>query len=349
MALLALRGKLFEFFVEKILLTCGFYPVRKDNLLVYEGSAGTMVQGLGQPHNADVLVSPPIQTPFYFPTRLIVECKCYDNPVGLPIIRNALGMREDINHFDIVTEEILENRKSSRTTCIKSFPIKRYNYQVAVASYNGFKNTAFPFAQAHRIPLISFFQSHLFDPIHEYMIKIEEEAEKDEVFKNKIITFLRDNREQVFYSQLPNLSNNYFDLFYEELIRLQGKMAVGLLEDGTIIFLVKETEEYEVLHSVEYTDGCSIHWADQASAWKLKSNKEVYYFELPREIYNQWISYVGSERQAALRIKQQFFSKIVIFHNQHQNIDSIDGKNIEIIKLSDTFMREAERHLHADE
>ncbi|MCC8163537.1 MAG: hypothetical protein LIO86_10360 [Lachnospiraceae bacterium] len=70
-----LKGKLFEFFVKQLLMSCGFRPVDKDGLLVYEGTAGTMVQGLGQPHNADVLLSPPVQIPFYFPTRLIVECK----------------------------------------------------------------------------------------------------------------------------------------------------------------------------------------------------------------------------------------------------------------------------------
>lgn len=85
----SVKGKLFEFFVSRLLVFCGFKPVVKDGLLVFNGKPGTMVQGLGQAHNADVLLEPPFQTPFYFSTRLLVECKCYSDTIGLPVIRNA--------------------------------------------------------------------------------------------------------------------------------------------------------------------------------------------------------------------------------------------------------------------
>ena len=107
----SIKGKLFEYFVFRLLVSCGFKPVIPDGLLVYKGGPGLMVQGIGQPHNADVLLTPPIQTPFYYPTRLLVECKCYDEPIGLPQIRNALGLRDDINNFEIVTEDILKKSK----------------------------------------------------------------------------------------------------------------------------------------------------------------------------------------------------------------------------------------------
>ena len=69
----SIKGKLFEYFVFRLLVSCGFKPVIPDELLVYKGGPGLMVQGIGQPHNADVLLTPPIQTPFYYPTRLLVE------------------------------------------------------------------------------------------------------------------------------------------------------------------------------------------------------------------------------------------------------------------------------------
>lgn len=31
---------------------------------IYDGSSGQMLQGLGEAHNADVLLEPPMQTPF---------------------------------------------------------------------------------------------------------------------------------------------------------------------------------------------------------------------------------------------------------------------------------------------
>ena len=61
-----------------------------------------MIQGLGEAHNADVLLEPPVQTPFFSRTRLLIECKDYRQKVGLNTIRSALGLREDINHFEIL-------------------------------------------------------------------------------------------------------------------------------------------------------------------------------------------------------------------------------------------------------
>lgn len=70
-----------------------------------------------------------------------MECKCYREPIGLSIVRNALGLREDLNHFEIVTEEMLENRQSPRGRGVKYDTRRRWLYQVAVASVDGFKDT----------------------------------------------------------------------------------------------------------------------------------------------------------------------------------------------------------------
>lgn len=44
-----------------------------DGLYIYDGPAGQMIQDLGEAHNADVLLEPPVQTPFYYRTRLLSE------------------------------------------------------------------------------------------------------------------------------------------------------------------------------------------------------------------------------------------------------------------------------------
>ena len=85
--------------MKRLLEGCGFTPVTSDGMIVYDRSAGQMIHGLGQAHNADVLMAPPMQTLFYFNTNLLVECKCYSEPLGLPFVRNVLGLREDINKF----------------------------------------------------------------------------------------------------------------------------------------------------------------------------------------------------------------------------------------------------------
>lgn len=72
------KGKVFEIFINKLLESVGFSRVASDGMYIFDGAAGQMIQGLGEAHNADVLVEPPVQTPFYALTRLLVECKNYE-------------------------------------------------------------------------------------------------------------------------------------------------------------------------------------------------------------------------------------------------------------------------------
>ena len=148
-------GRAFELLVKTILLHIGFSEVRSDGLYIFDGAPGQMIQGLADAHNADVLLEPPVQTPFYTPTRLLIECKDYSQKVGLNTIRSALGLREDINHFDIVDRAELEERRRNRRSGM-TYEYQRFLYQVAVASMSGFTVPGQNFAATHRIPLIEF-------------------------------------------------------------------------------------------------------------------------------------------------------------------------------------------------
>lgn len=339
----SIKGRLFEFFVYRLLVTCGFKPVVPDGLLVYKGGPGLMVQGCGQPHNADVLLSPPIQTPIYYPTRLVVECKCYNQAIGLPQIRNALGLRDDINNFEIVTEEILQNRKSNRTTAPKYYPMKRYVYQVAVASIDGFKNTAFPFAQAHRIPLISFAHSALFANIRNAIAALDVLARGNGDLSRRI-----DSRiSNIMLHPERTISADIFDYeewrtYIKEIESIERRITIGLLEDGTLLFLLQADEAVNRLYQQDVQqDGCTIHWyRGDDSTWVLNDRGMVYHFELPREIYQQWIHSEGEQRQHALSIKRNYFSKIVLFNRSETRDEAI-----QVIKLSEEFMRHAENNL----
>lgn len=332
----SVKGKLFEYFVYKMLVSCGFRPVKADGLLIYHGSSGTMIQGLGQPHNADVLLAPPVQTPFYFPTRLLIECKCYSEKIGLPIIRNALGLREDINGFDIVTEDILKNRRSSRSTGNTCYPMKRYQYQVAVASMSGFKSTALPFAQAHRIPLISFADSACFRTMRNYTEEIESRATEDGQFGERVLSVLQEKWGDLWCDFYPEWDCDYLiEGFLKEVDDFQEKITIGLLEDGSIIFMVKsDPNAFPFNHRDQYNryeDGCTIHWSDATSAWELCDGDSRYYFELPAAIYQEWMKAAVEQRRAALMIKEDYFSRIVLFEGY---------KKLRILQLSEQFMRE---------
>ena len=92
-------GKAFELFVKHLLINIGFSEVASDGIYVFDGAPGQMLQGLGEAHNVDVLLDPPVQTPLYSPTRLLIECKDYQARIGINTVRSVLGLREDVNHF----------------------------------------------------------------------------------------------------------------------------------------------------------------------------------------------------------------------------------------------------------
>lgn len=332
----SVKGKLFEFFVYKLLLSCGFKQVAKDGLLIYDGGPGTMIQGLGQTHNADVLLEPPFQTPFYFSTRLLIECKCYDEAIGLPVIRNALGLREDINNFDIVTEEILQNRKLVYTTKNICYPKKRYLYQVAVASYSGFKSTAITYAQAHRIPLISFSESRIFENIRSTILEVERRAKDNSEYERAVLQCLKQDSSQLQAYGIEE--DREYRNFYREVENLQERMAIGLLEDGTLLFMIMQ-EDIPVGRENNY-DGCEIHWENETSAWELYDGQKVYSFELPKEIYREWIESAEERRKKAIQIKEEFFSKIILFEK-----NSWRESNVKVLHLSERFLETAKREL----
>ena len=211
-------GKAFELLIKKILMNIGFSEVTSDGVYIYDGPPGQMIQGLGESHNADVLLEPPVQIPFYSKTRLLIECKHYKEKVGLNIIRSALGLREDINNFNVVDIKDLESRRNQR----RSFSpprIERYSYQVAVASFKGFTIPAQEFAAAYRIPLIEF---------------------------NKL-PFWTTFCEKIGYSDLLgnyNQNNNPPEILEKQLLdfadEIRHHMAVAITNSGQMLFLFHE-------------------------------------------------------------------------------------------------------------
>ena len=142
-----------------------------------------------------------------------------------------------------------------------------------------------------------------------------------------------------------NVHSDNFDYeewraYIEEIELIEERITIGLLEDGTLLFLLRaEQEESRVYASEIREDGCTIHWyRENDSTWVLNNHGMVYHFELPKEIYRQWERTEGEQRQHALRIKRDYFSKIVLFNRRGPH-----DEDIQIIKLSEEFMRRAER------
>ncbi len=327
------RGTLFEQFIKEILINSGFEPVVPDGKIVYSGSPGLMLHGLAQPHNTDVLVNPPFQIPFYFPSRLIVECKCYKKAVGLPVIRNALGLREDVNSFDIVTEEILEKRRNYRRHGLAIADIERYFFQVAVASLSGFTKPAQEFALVHRIPLIDIKRMPFAKKLREALQIDDNESDEDQLEETSDI--VSDNAEPMIDIEWENLKDKFEDTF--------NNFCVAILSSGDILFIYTVQGGKWFFGEVEEVE---IHWTTEKKLWLIKpyqkSGNFQSWFELPDVLFEQW-AMKGYSKEAALDTKERYFQYIYVMGKDERN-----KVHLKILKLSKQFIEEARERLNKE-
>ena len=265
---------MFERFIKQILLNSGFKGVLISEPIIYQSASGLMLQGLAQPHNTDVLVDPPFQIPFFFPSRLIVECKCYKRAIDLPVIRNALGLRKDVNGFDIVTKEILEKRRNYRRLGPAVFNRERYFYQVAVASLSGFTKPAQEFALVHRIPLINIERMPFCQQVRAILFQNGYRDEDEQIDR------LPDNTDQLIDEQ--------WQVLQESLREILKRFCIAILSSGDILFLYTEVGGQWFFDAEEI----ELHWADNKRLWQIKPrNQNVRaesWFELPDVLFSQW-------------------------------------------------------------
>lgn len=316
-----LKGYAFEYFVREFLSSCGFVSVKEEEPTIFnKPGTGTMIHGLGQCHNADVLMEPPFQIPFYAPSRLLVECKCYTKTIGLSIARGLLGLRNDINNFDIVTPNILESRTKYRKN--SAYDYNRYQYQVALASVSELKTTAQEFTCVHRIPVI-LFTSSLFKDIRNHLFSLES-ITIDEDQRKKAILFFQNPKGNV----KPSFLNSFIDCVKE----MSNKINIGILDNGMLLFLIEKRNVTG--NENTYSDGYTLHWSDDKDYWRLISENTEYHFELPKKIMNQWIK-SDNKHLAAIDLKQSVFRNIILYPNKNKD------KQIEFIHISQSFLEQA--------
>lgn len=153
-----IRGMLLEEAVLHLLRTSGYTPVISagSDPTLYDGHSGLEVFGRGGKHQIDAIADPIISLPFSNSSRLIVEAKCFsgDRPVGLPIIRNAVGVLKDVSEFWAPPKNPNQ-----------LFTIRPYHYQFAIFSASGYSIEAERYAFAHDIYLIQYQNSFYMYPI----------------------------------------------------------------------------------------------------------------------------------------------------------------------------------------
>lgn len=314
-------GKAFELLVKGILLTIGFSEVNSDGLYIFDGAAGQMIQGLGEAHNADVLLEPPVQTPFYSSTRLLVECKDYQKRIGLNTVRSVLGLREDINHFEIVDVNELASRRGNRRSGLV-YNYTRYSYQVAVASLNGFTVPAQKFAATHRIPLIEFNKLPFWQEFVEVMRRCRPTFS---------IAGCRDDLRH------DSSDREIEDDILQFVNEIGEKMAVAITNSGQMLFLYRVSG-----NRTDFENEYSIYWQDSSSPWELRTGNNHFVFQLPKDIAKIWLSSSSNEierRKEAINCKQNYLSSMVVYYREYGQ------PMIKMISINQGALQEAKRRL----
>lgn len=285
-------GKAFELLIKRILLHIGFSEVASDGLYVFDGAPGQMIQGLAEAHNADVLLEPPVQTPFYSPTRILIECKDYRRKIGLNTIRGVLGLREDINHFDIVDQDELADRRNPSRTAI-THVYTRYYYQVALASMNGFTIPCQNFAATYRIPLIEFNMLPFWERFNELLC-------------------MSGFCPTANYSTPRDVPEDMVLAIADEV---GSRMAVAITNSGQMLFLYRTTGETN-----EFGDYYSLHWHSSTEPWTLRSGRNEYLFQLPESILKVWLNNSSTNldtKREAINCKANFLSNMVVYYSEY--------------------------------
>jgi hypothetical protein len=348
------KGALLEYIVRNLLKSCGFTNAIPDNLYTYESGGLFYINGRGAAHDADVIMNPPIQMPFSYPSQIIFECKAYGTSGSLTLVRNAFGLRNDLNEFEIVTTDTLRRRRNNRRANYAIETRRRYVYQVGVASINDFTKPAIEFASNNKIPLLSlswFLGDSLLQDLNSVNQELIDTMPLQAV--QNLHKFLKDRNGELNHprynaaQQLLNEDNRLGDIvtFANTMI---NTAFVGALETGDLIFLFQISRNNILSQLDRFTELLAeIHWNDpNRNVWRLEiydpaesNRRSTYEFHLPKRIFSNWAEF-NLNRDRALDIKARFFSKIFVFTRRQPT-----GIPFSIIDIDPEWLRRARENL----
>ena len=333
-----LKGTLLEYIVRRLLSNCGFKSVVPDGKYIYKQRGLTFINGKGAAHDADVLMSPPIQMPFSYPYRLNFECKAYNKRIGLTIIRNALGLRYDINEFEIVTKKSIKKRKNNRRAKFAIENRQRYNYQVGVASVEDFTKPAFEFAANNKIPLISlrwFLPPAVCDLFHQITTAYLAQFTNEQL--DAFYDFIKGN-DNIAGSDFVTNIDSHFKTIIDSLEEFESRVLIGLLDSGDMLFLVGD-EGVNSYNTVMENPGimtAQYHFAERGDTnWILDINDGMLRlnFYIPESIQAIWKDQ-NYDLALARELKERYFQRLFLFVNDRRRpfrIVEIDAEWLELI------------------
>lgn len=290
-----IRGLLLEEAMLYLLKTAGYVPIYgkgKDDTLEQEGAA-IFVKGRGERHQIDAIADYRVQPPFSNPQRLLLEAKFYNSrQVGLTVIRNAVGVLNDVAQFFIAPPG-------------HSAKKLRYHYQYAVVSATKFTAPSQRYAYAHDVFLIPLGESVFFEGL---LLAIRQAAEDlavlaaDQDVDEFSGSLRRKIRRLLVRDERIVEVENSLDRFINACLKL-GFGLIAVTAGGFPLFLVPVSELQ--LSELEDPVLVRIH-RDDNEGWFLANlrGRRLFSFDVPSELIELYAGEGELTAQRALDLKQ---------------------------------------------
>ncbi len=327
-----LRGAIFEELVAHFARQAGYAVCEADvgDEQLYSRGGMPMVHGLGEGHNADVLLVPPMTLPMTPDTRLLVECKGYAGRVGLDVIRGAITIRNDLNAYKRLSPNLLEERRAGRRRLpIEVFPY----YHVAVAGLHGFSGPAQTLAATYHVELLDYQRLPILGRLPDLVSGLrfavgikssESENIRDLTPAQGAVLRVRQAMSAALQSEVagplserlrdePWIDDRLFSDLHEILdiaLRVQACYSVTLPDGTSLLMLAQKPIELDpgVTENFEF----SISYDRASMSWELHVRAARLQFQLPPELFRAWRE-GDFTRRAASAIKREHFNQVELF------------------------------------
>lgn len=303
-----IRGMLLEEAVLHLLRTAGYTVVENagNDPTLHEGHSGLEIYGRGGKHQSDAVADFYINAPFTNPQRLVVEAKCLlpRNPVGLPIVRNAVGVIKDISEWWIPPDNL-----SGVVT------MGRYHYQYAIFSASGFTSYAERYAFAQDIYLIPYKKSRFISPVIDAIRNLKHkdfgatEYNKIDINMTELRRIVRNSIKGLGsprLDELPNSASTLIHEFVKEVIHVGGTL-IAVAGRRFPIHLIPASD-IRLSHLRPYYK-IHIRWDDES--WYLtdaSNGQDLFSFDLPSELFTLYAEHGRLTESRALDLKSDIMN-----------------------------------------
>ncbi len=308
-----IRGMLLEEALLQLLESTGYRTVLEPGVdpTLDAGPAGMKVRGRGSDHQIDAVSDFQAPPPFSHPQRLLVEAKCFDpdSRVGLPIVREAVGVLKDVSEFWMVAGG--------------EIPKQRYHYQYAVFSATGYTVEAQRFAFAQDVYLIPLAASRFLEPIIQALRNVRAAAENQAENRNIEVdmTELRRSVRSAIRNQQPDLPGLEgvgavlvgVDEFLQRCRQIRYSL-MATLGGRFPIFLVPSPEMRNQVLQERYF--VRIYRGPNDETWYLResaTDANLFSFDLPQELFLEYAKQGILSDRAALDLKADLMANLLAY------------------------------------